>query len=148
VDIVLLMGQSNMKGRGKVPTNQVEHPRILSMNMTNDSWYPALHPLHTDGVPDLIDGKSNAGVGPGLDFAQVLVEKDSTALVALVPCAKGGAWIDLWMPEKELYKQAIRLAKKAMQDFPADVKVILKLYSGFKGNPMPKPHGIRFMKPN
>ena len=85
------------------------------------------------GVPDLIDGKSNAGVGPGLDFAQALVEKDSTALVALVPCAKGGAWFDLWMPEKELYKQAIRRAKKAMQDFPADVKVNIKAVLWLQG---------------
>jgi len=122
-----------MKGRGKVPMNQVKHPRILSMNMTNDSWYSALHPLHTDGVPDLIDGKSNAGVGPGLDFAQALVEKDSTALIALIPCAKGGAWIDLWQPETEFYEATVRRAKKAMQDFPADVKVNIKAVLWLQG---------------
>lgn len=62
------MGQSNMKGRGAVSLDQQEHPRVIYMNMTNDSWYPAIHPLHTDGVPDLIDGTSNAGVDPGLDL--------------------------------------------------------------------------------
>ena len=117
IDIILLMGQSNMKGRGKLPENQEINPRIIYMNMTNDDWYPAIHPLHTDGVPDLIDGKSNAGVGPGLDFAKVLAEKDSNACIALIPCAKGGSWIDLWMPGTKLYNEMIRRTKKALADF-------------------------------
>ena len=87
VEIFLMMGQSNMKGRGKLPKRQTEHPRILNMNMANDLWYPAKHPLHKAGVPDLIDGSDKAGVGPGLDFARALVEKDDKVLVALVPCA-------------------------------------------------------------
>lgn len=132
VDIVLLMGQSNMKGRGKVPAKQEKHPRIINMNMTNDGWYIAVHPLHTDGIPDLIDGDSRAGVGPALDFAKMLVDKDETACIALVPCAKGGAWIDLWMPEKKLYTEAVRRAKKAVADFSdknitVNIKAILWL---------------------
>ena len=123
VSIVLLMGQSNMKGRGKIPEKQIENPQIISMNMTNDKWYPAIHLLHTNGIPDLIDGSSNAGVGPGLDFAEALLEKDSTALIALIPCAKGGSWIDLWMPGADLYKEALRRTTKALVDFPKNIKV-------------------------
>ncbi len=127
IDVVLLMGQSNMKGRGKLPKNQEIHPRIINMNMSNDVWYPAVHPLHTNGVPDLIDGSSNAGVGPGLDFAKVLVEWDTTSCVALIPCAKGGSWIDLWMPGAKLYTETVRRARKAIADFSTqDVEVNVK----------------------
>ena len=117
IDIILLLGQSNMKGRGKVPDHQEAHPRIIYMNMTNDKWYSAVHPLHTDGIPDLIDGKSNAGVGPGLDFTRVLAEKDTSACIALIPCAKGGSWINLWMPGKTQYNESIRRARRALLDF-------------------------------
>ena len=118
VEIFLLMGQSNMKGRGKVPKAQSEHPRILSMNMSDDLWYAAKHPLHKAGVPDLIAGSDNAGVGPGLDFARALVEKDDKVLVALVPCAHGGSWIQLWGENGRLYKQALPRAKQALASFP------------------------------
>ena len=118
VEIFLLMGQSNMKGRGEVPKNQSEYPRILSMNMSDNQWYAAKHPLHKAGVPDLIDGSDNAGVGPGLDFAQALVEKDDKVLVALVPCAHGGSWINLWGANGRFYKKALPRAQKALGDFP------------------------------
>lgn len=119
IDIILLMGQSNMVGAGKdkLPPQKIVSPRILNMNKIDDRWYPAIHPLHTDGVPDLIEGSGRAGVGPGLDFAKVIIEKDSTTCVALIPCARGGTWIDLWMPGTPEYNKTIRRAKKALADF-------------------------------
>jgi len=118
VDVYLLMGQSNMKGRGKVPKKQKIHPRIVHMNMVDEQWYGAKHPLHKAGVPDLIDGKDNAGVGPGLDFARELVANDDKVLVALVPCARGGSWIDLWGANGREYNKALPRAQKALSDFP------------------------------
>ncbi len=127
IEIILLLGQSNMRGRGAVPVHQEIHPRIIYMNMTNDTWYPAIHPLHTDGVPDLIDATSNAGVGPGLDFARVLADRNPNTCIALIPCARGGSWIDLWMPGKELYDETIRRARKALADFSGqNVEVNIK----------------------
>lgn len=125
VCLILLLGQSNMKGRGKVPEVQQSHSRIIYMNMANDQWYPAIHPLHADGIPDLYDGVSNAGVGPGLSFARALAEKDKHSLIALIPCAKGGSWIDLWMPGKDLYENAVRRAELAATSFPDSVTVEL-----------------------
>ena len=118
VEIFLLMGQSNMRGRGELPTSQTPHPRILNMNMADDHWYPAEHPLHKAGIPGLIDGSDNAGVGPGLDFAHDLIERDDKVLIVLVPCARGGSWIDLWGDGEELYENAVRRAGKALADFP------------------------------
>lgn len=121
VDIFLLMGQSNMKGIGKIPENQEIHPRIINMNMADNNWYPALHPLHKAGVPDLIDSSDNAGVGPGLDFALGLANTDTTALIALIPCAIGGSNIAPWLKGAPLYEEAIKRARIAINDFPKDM---------------------------
>ena len=118
VDIFLLMGQSNMKGRGIIPDVQDDDIRIVNMNMTDNLWYIARHPLHKAGVPDLMDQSDNAGVGPGLDFAGKLTERDPNVRVALVPCAVGGSWIDLWAQGQSLYMNAVSRAKKALRDAP------------------------------
>src|SRR5262245_28651856 len=62
-DIVLLIGQSNMAGRGKIEEqDKVPHPRIFKQ--TEDKrWVPAVDPLHFD-KPELI------GVGLGSSFAR------------------------------------------------------------------------------
>ena len=119
VDIWLLLGQSNMKGRGEIPETQVEDPLIVNMNMDDDQWYVAEHPLHKAGVPDLIDGSDNAGVGPGLDFARGVLSRTNGVRIALVPCALGGSWINLWQPGRDLYTNAIYRAQKALADAPS-----------------------------
>ena len=111
VDIYLLLGQSNMKGRGALPAEQSTDPRIIHMNMGNDQWYEAVHPLHKAGVPDLIDGSDNSGVGPGLAFAQAVLAKDSATRIALVPCAHGGSRIQLWDKGGHFYTPALERAK-------------------------------------
>jgi hypothetical protein len=110
VDIFLLMGQSNMVGYGPLPASQSEYPHILNMSMANDQWIPARHPLH--------DKANGAGVGSGLDFAQELVKQNSHVMVALIPLAQGGSWIDLWKESSANYDNTIRRAKKALAGFP------------------------------
>lgn len=119
VDIYLLLGQSNMKGRGEIPAVQTGNPLIVSMNMADNQWYVAEHPLHKTGVPDLIDGSDNAGVGPGLEFARGVLSQTNGVRIALVPCAVGGAWINLWQPGQKLYTNAIYRAQKALADAPS-----------------------------
>lgn len=118
VDVFLLLGQSNMKGRGTIPAVQTEDPRIANMNMADHQWYVAEHPLHKAGVPDMIDGSDNAGVGPGLDFARALLQQEEGVRIALVPCAVGGSWINLWQPGQPFYTNAIWRAQKALADAP------------------------------
>ncbi len=118
VDIYLLLGQSNMKGRGAVPLVQTDNPLIVNMNMADNLWYEARHPLHKAGVPDLIDGSDNAGVGPGLDFARGVLSQTNGVRIALVPCAAGGSWIDLWAPGGGFYTNTIYRAQKALTDGP------------------------------
>jgi sialate O-acetylesterase len=119
VEIYLLLGQSNMKGRGAIPATQVEDPLIVNMNMADNQWYVAEHPLHKAGVPDLIDGSDNAGVGPGLDFARGVLSRTNGVRIALIPCAVGGSWINLWQPGQDFYTNAIYRAQKALADAPS-----------------------------
>jgi hypothetical protein len=115
LDLWLLCGQSNMKGRGFMPEEPKNDPRIVMMHKMDDQWYLARHPLHLTGDAKTFQGHDNAGVGPGLAFAEVLAEQDKTAAIGLVPCAVGGSTIKLWLKGAKLYEDALRRAKLALQ---------------------------------
>lgn len=91
--LYLLIGQSNMAGRGKVEKeDQTAHPRVPALNK-EDLWVPAVDPLHFD--------KPSAGVGPGLAFGRALADADSAVTIGLIPCAAGGSPISVW--KKDVY---------------------------------------------
>jgi len=89
--LFLLAGQSNMAGRG-IPDSlsKVIDPRILMLSKDNE-WVAATDPLHFD--------KPEAGVGPGISFAQELLKGygDKNIRIGLIPAAVGGTSIDKWM---------------------------------------------------
>jgi len=86
--LCLLIGQSNMAGRGKVAKeDKTPHPRVLVLNK-KDEWAPAVDPLHFD--------KPMAGVGPGLAFGKAVAEADPSVTIGLIPCAAGGSPIAVW----------------------------------------------------
>lgn len=88
--LYLLVGQSNMAGRGKIePQDEQPDPRIL-MFTKDRRWRPAVDPLHFD--------KPVAGVGLGRSFARVLAEKNPDVTIGLIPCAVGGSPIAAWEP--------------------------------------------------
>ncbi len=118
VEIFLLMGQSNMKGRGIMPHEPLRDPRILMMHKKTDQWFLARHPLHLTGDPETFEGHDNAGVGSGLAFAETLVRHQPETRIALVPCAVGGTRIALWAKGSRLYEDAIRKAKLALEAGP------------------------------
>jgi hypothetical protein len=93
--LFLLVGQSNMAGRGTVETeDRTPHPRVLMLNKAA-AWVPAIDPLHFD--------KPAAGVGLGKTFATLYAEAHPGITVGLIPCAVGGSPIDAWKPG-EFYK--------------------------------------------
>ncbi|OYV05810.1 MAG: hypothetical protein CFE26_09620 [Verrucomicrobiales bacterium VVV1] len=106
--LFLLIGQSNMAGRGKVePQDQEVNPKIFML--TKDlKWVPAKDPLHFD--------KPVAGVGPGSQFAREISKADPTATIGLIPCAVGGTTLDQWKDDGALYKDAVKRAKEAMKN--------------------------------
>ena len=108
--LFLLIGQSNMAGRGKVePQDQVTDPRIWML--TKDlRWIPAKDPVHFD--------KPTAGVGLCSEFARTLVRKNGKCAVGLIPCAVGGTPLDAWLPggkENSLYNTAVARTKEALK---------------------------------
>jgi len=115
LDLYLLMGQSNMKGRGIMPEEPKHDPRMVMMHLKDDSWYLARHPLHLVGDAKTFAGHDNAGVGPGLAFAEVLISQNPTIAIGLVPCAVGGSSINLWQKGAKLYDEALRRANVALQ---------------------------------
>lgn len=89
--LYLLVGQSNMAGRGKVDAQSKQiNPRIFMMDSSHQ-WIPATDPVHFD-KPKII------GVGPALAFAEDMLPSDTTIKIGLVPCAWGGSPIRVWEP--------------------------------------------------
>jgi hypothetical protein len=88
--LFLLVGQSNMAGRGKVEEQDKKpHPRVLTLNKAGE-WVPAVDPIHFD--------KTSAGVGLGKSFGIQIAEANPDITVGLIPCAVGGSPIDSWKP--------------------------------------------------
>ncbi|MEI7929044.1 MAG: sialate O-acetylesterase [Verrucomicrobiales bacterium] len=106
--LFLLIGQSNMAGRGKVePQDQVVNPKIFML--TKDlTWVPAKDPLHFD--------KPAAGVGLGSQFAREISKADPNASIGLIPCAVGGTSLDQWKAGGALYNEAVKRSKEAMKN--------------------------------
>ena len=115
LDLYLLMGQSNMKGRGVMPEEPSRNPRIRMMHLKDDAWYVARHPLHLIGDAQTFAGHDNAGVGPGLAFAEAMIDGDARLAVGLIPCAVGGSSIRLWQRGAKLYDNALRRAQLALK---------------------------------
>jgi hypothetical protein len=106
--LYLLIGQSNMAGRGKV-TAQDKKPDtgILMFNKAR-AWVPAVDPVHFD--------KTIAGVGLARGFARAMKKHNPQITIGLIPCAVGGTPLIRWQKDGDLYKQAIVRAKAAMKD--------------------------------
>jgi hypothetical protein len=113
--LFLLAGQSNMAGRGALDAETAKaHPRVLKWTADNQ-WAPAVDPLHWD--------KAGAGAGLAKPFAEIVVEKDPTLTIGLIPTACGGSPISSWTPggyhdqtKSHPYDDCLARAKAAMQN--------------------------------
>lgn len=113
--LFLLVGQSNMAGRGIVEAqDKVANPRVLTLTK-DGKWVPAVDPIHFD--------KKEAGVGLGRTFGLLVAEKYPDATIGLIPCACGGSPISTWVPggyhnqtKSHPYDDAIKRAKQALAE--------------------------------
>lgn len=114
-DLYLLVGQSNMAGRGPLDAESAQpHARVFAL-AKDGTWAPGRDPLHFD--------KPEAAVGPGLAFGKAMAEADPQAVIGLIPCAVGGTSIALWTPGSQdpvtksfPYDDALRRARLALRD--------------------------------
>lgn len=88
--LYLLIGQSNMAGRGAVDAESQNSDSRVLMLKKDLTWKTATDPLHFD--------KSVAGVGPGLAFGKRMAEATPQVRIGLIPCAVGGTSIKVWVP--------------------------------------------------
>lgn len=112
--LYLLVGQSNMAGRGKVEAGDKKPVANLLMLNKDNQWVPAVDPLHFD--------KPAAGVGLGRTFGMEVLAADPTVTIGLIPCAQGGSPISTWVPgayfdqtKSHPWDDAIKRAKKAQE---------------------------------
>lgn len=107
-DIYLLIGQSNMSGRGTLSAaTAVSNDRILMFTKAK-KWVPAVEPLHFD--------RKRCGAGLAMSFARQMADASPGRTVALVPCAVGGTPLERWCPGGDLYRQAVVRARAALKD--------------------------------
>ncbi len=113
--LFLLMGQSNMAGRGNVEAQDlVTHPRVYKLTK-QQTWVLSVDPVHFD--------KSAAGTGLASRFARLYADANPGVTVGLIPCAYGGTNLDEWQPgagpisgeSVSLYNTTLARARKAME---------------------------------
>lgn len=112
--LFLLMGQSNMSGSvGLVASDTKPVPSVLKMRWVKEGegpkWAPGAHPLHPRRP------NKKARFGPGLSFAVAYVADKPVVMVGLIPMAWGGRSIVYLSKGSEIYSDAIRHTKAAMQ---------------------------------
>lgn len=113
--LFLLVGQSNMAGRGEVTSADRKPIDRVLMYTKAGEWKPATAPLHFD-KPKIV------GVGIGRSFAKKVLGDRRDITIGLIPCAVGGSPIDSWTdgayykPTKSHpWDDALRRAKAALK---------------------------------
>ena len=113
-DLYLLIGQSNMAGRGTIEAQDTAfYPRVLTLDKEN-KWVAAKDPIHFD--------KTIAGVGLGRTFGIEMAKANPDAIIGLIPCAVGGSPIDAWQPGA-LYEET---GSHPFDDMEKRLKIALK----------------------
>ncbi len=116
--LYLLVGQSNMAGRGRVAAGDKKPiPGVLAFSR-DQRWVPAVDPLHFD-KPGVV------GVGVGRSFARVVQAATPKVTIGLIPCAVGGSPIVSWEPggfhastRTHPWDDAIKRARAALKHGP------------------------------
>ena len=118
-DVYLLIGQSNMAGRGELtPSNRLDLSGVTMLNRSN-AWVAAAEPIH-------FDKPWRAGAGLAASFAADMRAADSSVTVGLVPCAMGGTPIAKWLPPDAVYfTNAVQRTRVALATSGGRLRAIL-----------------------
>jgi len=107
LQLFLLIGQSNMSGRGLVEAqDSVLIPRVFALNKDLE-WVPAVDPVQLE---------VKSGVGMGRSFARVLAAENPLVSIGLVPAAVGATYLSEWVKGDDHYENAVRRAKAAIKN--------------------------------
>ena len=99
----LLIGQSNMAGRGYLnEAREIDTSHIYTLR--NGRWHRMFRPINPD--------RSFSGVNLAESFAEAYSRKHNVD-VGLICCADGGTKLEQWMPGELLFDNAVNNAKLA-----------------------------------
>ena len=134
LSVFVLVGQSNMAGRGALDGTPPPSDDILCYSYDDESWAVASEPLHFD--PPIAGSEGTIGAGLAWSFAHQLLDQNLVdGKIGLVPCAFGGSPLSRWVehpdsPEAapdgppnpgepgDLYRRAVRRANEALAAHP------------------------------
>lgn len=97
IDSFLMIGQSNMAGRGHLDEVAPVINSSLYM-LRNGQWRPLVEPVNQD--------RPFSGVSLAVSFVDEYSKKYQKA-AGLIPCAEGGSSIIEWEPKGQLYTHAV-----------------------------------------
>ena len=102
VNSFLMIGQSNMAGRGEL--NEIAAiDNDLCYMLRMGSWVKMSEPVNPDRP---LEGRFHSGVGLASSFANELAIHTNSK-IGLIPCADGGTQLLEWMPGSVLFDHAI-----------------------------------------
>lgn len=107
----LMIGQSNMAGRGDVnDVDPIKNNMCYMLRM--GSWQRMSEPINPDRTNK--ESKFRSGVSLAASFADEFA-KFSQMPVGLIPCADGGTKISQWQPGSVLFDHAVMMTKLAIR---------------------------------
>lgn len=115
MDSVLLIGQSNMCGRGIVGHVPEIPARDMLFMLRNGRWVPMSEPINPDRrIYASSDDQIRSGVSLAASFADDYANRYQRR-IGLIPCADGGTKIEQWQPGEVLFDHAVMQAKLAQR---------------------------------
>ena len=132
MDLYLLIGQSNMAGRGVLTdSNRVSADGIFKLDAAGE-WQVAEEPIHFDKPtiagakldaagewqvaeePIHFDKPTIAGAGLAASFARAMADRREGVSIGLIPCAVGGTSINRWVESGDLWSNAVARTRIAL----------------------------------
>ena len=103
--VFLLIGQSNMSGRGVIgDLPDISTPHVCVFR--DHAWEEAHEPV-------VLDKPALAGEGMALAFGNALFMMTGHE-IGLIPCSLGGSGLDEWLPGMPLFETAVSQTKAAL----------------------------------
>ena len=107
MDLYLLIGQSNMAGRGVLTdSNRVSADGIFKLDAAGE-WQVAEEPIH-------FDKPTIAGAGLAASCARAMADRRKGVPIGLIPCAVGGTSINRWVESGDLWSNAVARTRIAL----------------------------------
>jgi len=111
INSFLLIGQSNMAGRGNIgDVEPIENKSCFMLRMGR--WQAMSEPINPDR--GIFTGKYRSGVCLATSFADGYA-RETGKLTGLIPCADGGTSIDQWQEDGELFDHAVMMTRLALR---------------------------------